>query len=99
MEKRVPTYNLESIKDAIREGRWSMTFTARRDIFGIGGDDSEAEKIVLSLERKDFYKSMTSNGNHKIWQDVYHPEWRKKKLYFKITIDEEGYLLLSLKPK
>jgi motility quorum-sensing regulator/GCU-specific mRNA interferase toxin len=53
----------------------------------------------LTLERRNFYKSITSNQNHKEWQDVYHATAPNRKLiYIKFTV-KEGVLVLSFKEK
>jgi motility quorum-sensing regulator/GCU-specific mRNA interferase toxin len=30
-------------------------------------------QVVLNLTPKDFYKSMATKADHKVWQDVYRP--------------------------
>ena len=40
----------------------------------MGFTEEEMRRIVLSLTRSDFYKSMTTHSDHQIWQDVYHGE-------------------------
>ena len=42
---------------------------------------------------------MTSYADHRIWQDVYHVEWREVMMYLKFTIDDNGYLVVSFKAK
>ena len=43
--------------------------------------------MIASLVRLDFYKSMTTYGDHRIWQDVYHAATPvKKDAYIKITL-------------
>ena len=51
------------------------------------------------MNREQFYKSMTSMADHRIWQDVYHVEFGALVLYVKFTTDAEGYLVISLKEK
>jgi motility quorum-sensing regulator/GCU-specific mRNA interferase toxin len=44
-------------------------------------------KVIGSLTRRNFYKSMTAYADHRIWQDVYHaPTPVKKEAYIKITL-------------
>ena len=47
-----------------------------------------------------FYKSMTSYGDHRVWQDVYHVPSEAGMLYVKFTADVvTEFLLLSFKEK
>jgi motility quorum-sensing regulator/GCU-specific mRNA interferase toxin len=42
--------------------------------------------VIASLTRRNFYKSMTTHADHRIWQDVYHaPTPVRKETYIKIT--------------
>jgi motility quorum-sensing regulator/GCU-specific mRNA interferase toxin len=52
------------------------------------------------MQRAHFYKSMTSHGDHRIWQDVYHVPSEAGTLYVKFTADVvTEFLLLSFKEK
>jgi motility quorum-sensing regulator/GCU-specific mRNA interferase toxin len=43
--------------------------------------------VIASLTRREFYKSMTSYADHRIWQDVYHaPTPIGKEAYIKLTM-------------
>lgn len=55
--------------------------------------------VVQSLRRQHFYKSMTSYADHTAWQDVYRVPWKSIELYVKLTVDELGRLILSMKEK
>lgn len=52
--------------------------------------------MVLSLTSADFYKSMTSHADHKIWQDVYRPKTSAGDVYLKLTVIED-VLIVSFK--
>lgn len=54
--------------------------------------------VLLKLTPREFYKSMTTHHNHRIWQDVYHAAHEGRTLYIKIQ-DAGGYLLISFKEK
>ncbi|MGA3318821.1 MAG: type II toxin-antitoxin system MqsR family toxin [Candidatus Korobacteraceae bacterium] len=42
---------------------------------------------ISSLSRRNFYKSMTTYADHRVWQDVYHADTPvKKQAYIKITL-------------
>lgn len=56
----------------------------------------DALAVVRGLSRADFYKSMTTSKNHRVWQDVYHAEWRGKALYVKFQQADE-YFVVSFK--
>ena len=48
---------------------------------------SEMLVVVGSLTRRDFFKSMTTYADHRVWQDVYHaPTPVRKMAYIKITL-------------
>lgn len=42
---------------------------------------------------------MTSQADHRVWQDVYHVPFKDLVLYVKFTTDAQGYLLISFKEK
>lgn len=47
--------------------------------------------VVRGLMRGDFYKSMTTHADHRVWQDVYHaPAPAGKVAYIKVTGQGEG---------
>jgi motility quorum-sensing regulator / GCU-specific mRNA interferase toxin len=100
MEKRRPHYDLASIRAvfttpaALRITKTSLT-TA--EALGLTLDDIVT--LIRSMTREHFYKSMTSIGDHRIWQDVYHVPCGLLVLYVKLTTDAEGFLVISLKEK
>jgi motility quorum-sensing regulator/GCU-specific mRNA interferase toxin len=55
----------------------------------LGLTTSEMLSVIAALERKNFYKSMTSYADSTVWQDVYWaPTPVKKDAYIKITMRE-----------
>ncbi len=72
-EKRKPHYDLEELKELVRQGRWFPTKKAVKGAVALGLSCAEIKDVVLSLRPGDFYKSMTSIYNHSLWQDVYKP--------------------------
>ena len=43
--------------------------------------------VIGALSRRNFYKSMTTYGDHRVWQDVYHTATASRKTaYIKITL-------------
>ena len=96
MEKFTPTYNLEEFK----KSDFDITFTARKTARDLGFDEKNVHEIVSTMDQKQFYKSMTSYANHKIWQDVYHVPCGNLILYVKFTQNViSEFTLLSFKEK
>jgi motility quorum-sensing regulator / GCU-specific mRNA interferase toxin len=62
------------------------------------GMDEYAADLIRSLTPRDFDKSMPSEVNPEIWQDVYKPVAEARELYVKFTLDSRGeFLLISFK--
>lgn len=100
MDKRKPHYRLDEIKlifSAVDYLRMGTTALITMNELNFTAED--VVRVVQSLKVSDFYKSMTSYRDHRIWQDVYHKRYQNIVLYIKFTIDDEGYLILSLKEK
>ena len=96
MEKFIPTYNLEDFKNS----HFKIAVIAIQTAIKLGFKENDIRAIVSTMEKKHFYKSMTSYANHKIWQDVYHVPCGNMILYVKFTqniISE--FTLLSFKEK
>ncbi len=52
------------------------------------------------MERRHFFKSMTSYRDNRVWQDVYHVPSKAGLLYVKFTADAvTEFVLLSFKEK
>jgi motility quorum-sensing regulator/GCU-specific mRNA interferase toxin len=100
-EKRTPTYDIETIKQTFSSSaKLNMTTTALRSSAAIGFGKEEIVATIQTMQRSHFYKSMTSKGNHRIWQDVYHTPFSDGILYIKFVADTvTEFLLLSFKEK
>ena len=100
-EKRKPTYDLEAFKTAFASGdRLNVTGTALKSGAGLGFGRNEIAATIQTMQRGHFYKSMTSYGDHRQWQDVYHVPSSAGVLYVKFTADAvTAFLLLSFKEK
>ena len=73
MEKRKPHYSLAEIKRLVGvPTNRPFTATALRGGLDLGLSEPEMRLVVLSLTRRNFYKSMTTHADHREWQDVYH---------------------------
>ncbi len=96
MEKRSPHYKLSHVKSLIEAGKVRPTHTARTTAALLGFDFKGMIAVVASLTIKDFYKSMTTYADHRIWQDVYHPRTSAGSIYLKLTVTED-VLIVSFK--
>ena len=76
-----------------------MTRTAQNTAFALGILLADVVKIIQAMSREQFYKSMTSLADHRIWQDVYQVPFESLILYVKFTTDAQGYLVISFKEK
>ena len=100
-EKRKPTYDLEAIRTAFSTpGSLTMTTSALRSATALGFGRQEIVETIRSIRSSHFYKSMTSNDDRHIWQDVYHVPTRAGVLYVKFTVGAlTEFVLLSFKEK
>ncbi len=62
----------------------------------LGFDEEGIVATVLALTPADFYKSMTTHADHRIWQDVYRPTTPFGDVYLKLTIIDD-LLIVSFK--
>lgn len=100
MEKRVVTYNLETIKLSFSSvSKLRITATALKNARSIGFSREDIVKTIQEIKRNDFLKSMTTHADHRIWQDVYNTVYKGYELYVKFQIDEEGHFVVSFKEK
>lgn len=84
MEKGTPSYALADIQAQMQSvPDMNLTFSARTGIREAGMGQVDALAVVQALVRKDFYKSMTTHADHRVWQDVYRCQWGGLSLYIK----------------
>jgi motility quorum-sensing regulator/GCU-specific mRNA interferase toxin len=100
MEKRSPHYDLVRIQaDVVRFGAAAFTRTALDGGRAMGLTSSEMLGVIAALSRNNFYKSMTSYADHRVWQDVYHaPTPVRREAYIKVTL-REGAPVIQFKEK
>ncbi|MDQ1333839.1 MAG: motility quorum-sensing regulator / GCU-specific mRNA interferase toxin [Thermodesulfobacteriota bacterium] len=55
--------------------------------------------MVCCMTQRDFYKSMTTLSTSRIWQDVYHPETPAGIAYVKVTLRQDGAIVIQFKEK
>lgn len=100
-EKKTPHHDLKAVKLAFSKGEGLFTGVATRDAASLGYGTDEIVAVIQTMERSQLYKSMTSNYDTKVWQDVYHVPHAAGTLYVKFT--DNGLLteftLLSFKEK
>ena len=77
----------------------AFTATALIGDQAMGLDVAEAIEVVCSMSRMDFYKSMTTYASSEIWQDVYHPETAGGIAYVKVTLRQDGAIVIQFKEK
>jgi Motility quorum-sensing regulator, toxin of MqsA len=63
------------------------------------GDQVVVLQDGVEGSHEQFYKSMTSLADHRIWQDVYQVPFEGLIVYVKFTTDAQGYLVISFKEK
>jgi motility quorum-sensing regulator/GCU-specific mRNA interferase toxin len=87
MEKSRTHYPLAQIQaEVARRGAAAFTRTALANGRAMGLTVGEMANVVRSLGHGNFYKSMTTNVDHRIWQDVYHAMTPVgKEAYIKVT--------------
>lgn len=98
MQKGTPHCRLPVVKALIAAGKVRATSTAYRSGRDIGVVDVAGMcELVMALTAHDFYKSMTSHANHRVWQDVYHGRTAAGiAVYLKLTVLDD-VLIVSFK--
>lgn len=96
MEKRTPHCKLSVVKTLVEAGQVRATVTALAGGAALGLDFDGMVGIVEALTPQDFYKSMTTHSDHRIWQDVYRPMTIVGEVYLKLTIIND-VLIVSFK--
>lgn len=100
MEKRNPTYNLKDIQATFQKiADLRMSRIAGQTRVRLGFSLEDVVFVIQSLGYQNFYKSMTTYTNHRVWQDVYHFKFNQIDLYIKFMMDDEGYLIISFKER
>ena len=70
MEKHSPHCPLNKVKELVEAGKVRATATAVQCARQLGFYGDALFEEILKLDRSEFYKSMTTYENHKVWQDV-----------------------------
>ncbi|MBN8734076.1 MAG: type II toxin-antitoxin system MqsR family toxin [Acidobacteria bacterium] len=96
MEKRTPHCPLPVVKKLLAAGKVRATLSALAGGAALGFGFEEIINVVAALTARDFYKSMTTHDDHRIWQDVYRPKTPAGDVYLKLTVIDD-VLIVSFK--
>jgi motility quorum-sensing regulator/GCU-specific mRNA interferase toxin len=96
MEKKTPHCRLAAVKAMVEAGKVRSTKAAREGGAALGFDFDGMLAVVMGLATTDFYKSMTTQADHRVWQDVYRPTTPFGELYLKLTVIDD-VLIVSFK--
>ncbi|HWC97264.1 MAG TPA: type II toxin-antitoxin system MqsR family toxin [Candidatus Sulfopaludibacter sp.] len=96
MEKRTPHCKLVVVKNLLAAGKVRATISALAGGATVGFGFEEIVGVVAALIPRDFYKSMTTHADHRIWQDVYRPKTSAGDVYLKLTVIDD-VLIVSFK--
>ena len=96
MKKSVPHCKLAVVKALVSQGKVRTTFSARQGALELGLDEHGICAVVTALSDQDFYKSMTTHADHRVWQDVYRPTSPAGDVYVKLTVIDD-VLIVSFK--
>ena len=91
MEKGTPHCKLSVVKALIEAGKVNATASAFNGARELGINDLAGMcAVIISLTSTDFYKSMTTYADHRIWQDVYHAKTASRAdVYVKLTVIDD----------
>jgi motility quorum-sensing regulator/GCU-specific mRNA interferase toxin len=96
MEKLSPHCPLSRVKALVQERKVRSTYSALTGAAALGFGFDEMLEVILALVPSDFYKSMTTHADHKVWQDVYRPTTEYGSVYLKLTVIDD-VLIVSFK--
>ena len=98
MEKGTPHCKLSAVKALIEADRVKATASAFNGARNLGINDLAGMcAVVMSLTSTDFFKSMTTHADHRIWQDVYRARTANSAdVYLKLTVIDD-VLIVSFK--
>jgi motility quorum-sensing regulator/GCU-specific mRNA interferase toxin len=96
VEKLTPHCKLAVVKALVTAGQVRTTRTAREGAVALGLDLEGMLAVIQALTMADFYKSMTTHSDHRVWQDVYRPTTEVGAVYLKLTVIDD-VLIVSFK--
>jgi motility quorum-sensing regulator / GCU-specific mRNA interferase toxin len=80
----------------VESGQVRTTKAAREGATALGFDFDGMLDVIRLLTTADFYKSMTTHDDHRVWQDVYRPTTPAGEVYLKLTVVDD-VLVVSFK--
>lgn len=94
----MPHCKLAVVKACVEAGEVRATASAYNGARELGIDDlSGMCAVILALTPSNFYKSMTTHADHRIWQDAYHTKTPSgDEVYLKLTVIDD-VLIISFK--
>ncbi|MDP2367503.1 type II toxin-antitoxin system MqsR family toxin [Rhodoferax sp.] len=97
MEKGTPHCKLTVVKALVEDGKVRTSYSAELGAAQLGLKNSDIVAVVMSLTSGNFYKSMTTHADHRVWQDVYHAKTASGDgVYLKLTVVDD-VLIVSFK--
>lgn len=96
MEKYTPHCNLSVVKVMLEARKVRITMSALQGAAALELDANGVIDVVMALSPKDFYKSMTSHSDHRIWHDVYRTTTHVGEVYLKLIVTDD-LLIVSFK--
>lgn len=96
MEKLNPHCSLAQVKAMIEAGKVRTTVSALSGAAALGLDFAGMLAVINALRPTDFYKSMTTHADYRVWQDVYRPATEWGNVYLKLTVVAD-VLIVSFK--
>jgi motility quorum-sensing regulator / GCU-specific mRNA interferase toxin len=100
-EKRKPHYPLAHLQTLVQNpATRQLTAISRRGAAAFNWGVDEIVQCIIGLKRQDFFKSMTTYEDSKIWQDVYLPIFHNVELYVKLQVSPDGQgVVISFKKR
>ena len=100
MEKATPHYALAAMQAVVASaGTKAFTLAALQGGWAMDLADEDMLRVVANLTARDFYKSMTTYRDHRVWQDVYHARCPNGRIaYIKLT-HVVGRIVIQFKEK
>ena len=96
MEKRKPHCPLSVVHALVEQGRVRTTGTALSGAAAMDFEFDDMLNVIRALTAGDFYKSMTTHADNRVWQDVYRPSTSAGDVYLKLTVIDD-VLIVSFK--
>lgn len=100
-DKRKPSHDLAAFQRSANSGEgFFITRAALVGAASLGFDMDDIRRLIGTMSARHFYKSTTSNFDHRQWQDVYHVPSPVGIVYVKFTDGKlAAFHLLSFKAK